>query len=129
IVRSMLAGMPNVHLIEPLEYAPFIDLLRKSYLVITDSGGVQEECPSLGKPVLVLRKETERPEAVSSGAVKLVGYDPDGIVREATLLLEDRSEHGRMFRIQNPYGDGQAGGRIAAHIRDFLRTRHNRVVF
>jgi UDP-N-acetylglucosamine 2-epimerase (non-hydrolysing) len=121
IVRSMLARKPNVHLIEPLEYPAFIDLLRKSYFVITDSGGVQEECPSLGKPVLVLRKETERPEAVSSGAVKLTGYDPDDIVREATLLLEDPSEHGRMSRIQNPYGYGQAGSRIAAHIRDFLR--------
>ncbi|MCU1293857.1 MAG: UDP-N-Acetylglucosamine 2-epimerase [Bryobacterales bacterium] len=122
IVRSVLAGKPNVHLIEPLEYAAFIDLLRKAFFVITDSGGVQEEGPSLGKPVLVLRNKTERPEAISVGAVKLVGYDPERIVREATLLLEDPSEHERMSRTQSPYGDGQAGERIAAHIRDFLRA-------
>jgi UDP-N-acetylglucosamine 2-epimerase (non-hydrolysing) len=122
LARSMLAGEPNIHLIEPLEYAPFIDLLRKALFVITDSGGVQEEGPPLGKPVLVLRKETERPEAVASGAAKLVGYDPKRIVREATLLLEDPSEYGRMSRIQSPYGDGQAGERIAGHISNFLRA-------
>jgi UDP-N-acetylglucosamine 2-epimerase (non-hydrolysing) len=122
IVRSALAGIPNITLILPLDYAPFIDLLRKAYLVITDSGGIQEEGPSLGKPILVLRDKTERPEAVSAGTVKLVGRQTRRIVEEANRLLDDAGEYRRMAQIQNPYGDGHASERIAAHIRNFLRS-------
>jgi UDP-N-acetylglucosamine 2-epimerase (non-hydrolysing) len=92
---------------------PFVDLMRHSSLIITDSGGVQEEAPSLGKPVLVLREKTERPEAVDAGTVKLVGTNQERIVAEATLLLEDQAECARMARCHNPYGDGHACERIA----------------
>jgi UDP-N-acetylglucosamine 2-epimerase (non-hydrolysing) len=112
--------MPNVLLVPPLEYVPFIDLLQRSYLLITDSGGIQEEGPSLGKPILVLRDKTERPEAVTAGTVKLVGSDTQKIVAEATRLLDDESEHDRMSRLHNPYGDGTASTRIASHIAAFL---------
>lgn len=121
MVRSALAGIRNVNLIEPLDYAPFVDLLRKAYLVITDSGGMQEEGPSLGKPILVLRDKTERPEAVSAGTAKLVGRETRRIAGEANRLLEDAAEYQRMAQIQNPYGDGHASERIAGHIRNFLR--------
>lgn len=112
-VESRLRGLANVHLIEPLDYVPFVDLLRRAYLLLTDSGGVQEEAPSLGKPVLVLREKTERPEAVRAGTVKLVGTDADLIVREASLLLDDASVYEKMSRIHNPYGDGTASKQIA----------------
>src|SRR6202034_3524866 len=112
-VDETVRGRENVLLLEPVEYLPFVDLMRRSYLLITDSGGGQEEGPSLGKPILVLREKTERPEAVHAGTVKLVGTDQDCIVREATILLENRTEYERMARLHNPYGDGQASGRIA----------------
>jgi len=111
--HELLGGRPNVHLLEPLSYVPFVDLLRRAYLLITDSGGIQEEAPSLGKAVLVLREKTERPEAVEAGTVKLVGTDEERIVREATRLLDDTAEYTRMTRVHNPYGDGQASRRIA----------------
>jgi len=111
--QSLLAGNPNIVLLEPLPYVPFVDLMRRSYLIITDSGGIQEEAPSLGKPVLVLREKTERPEAVEAGTVKLVGTDEARIVREATHLLDDAAEYARMTAVHNPYGDGQACRRIA----------------
>jgi UDP-N-acetylglucosamine 2-epimerase (non-hydrolysing) len=101
---------------EPLEYVPFIDLMRRAFLLITDSGGVQEEGPSLGKPILVLREKTERPEAVKAGTVKLVGTDADLIVREAERLLDDSTEYNRMSRLHNPYGDGKASERVARRI-------------
>jgi len=107
-VRRILGDRPNVHLIEPLDYLPFIYLMDRSHLIITDSGGVQEEAPSLGKPVLVMRDTTERPEAVAAGTVKLVGTDAGKIVAEATRLLEDDEEYRRMARAHNPYGDGTA---------------------
>ena len=110
--HELLGGRANVHLIEPLAYVPFVDLLRRSCLIITDSGGIQEEAPSLGKPVLVLREKTERPEAVEAGTVKLVGTDEDRIVEEAERLLDDGDEYRRMTRVHNPYGDGQACRRI-----------------
>ena len=91
---------------------PFVDLMRRAYMLMTDSGGIQEEAPSLGKPVLVLRQKTERPEAVEAGTVKLVGTDEDRIVREASRLLDDMAEYKRMTRILNPYGDGHACPRI-----------------
>jgi UDP-N-acetylglucosamine 2-epimerase (non-hydrolysing) len=111
--HELLGGRPNMHLLEPLPYVPFVDLLRRAHLIITDSGGIQEEAPSLGKPVLVMREKTERPEAVEAGTVKLVGTDEDRILAEATRLLDDPVEYARMTRIHNPYGDGQASRRIA----------------
>jgi UDP-N-acetylglucosamine 2-epimerase (non-hydrolysing) len=108
----MLAGLPNVTLLDPLPYAPFVDLMRRCRLILTDSGGIQEEGPSLGKPVLVMRQKTERPEGVEAGTVKLVGSDEDRIVAEAGRLLDDPAEYARMARIQNPYGDGHACERI-----------------
>jgi UDP-N-acetylglucosamine 2-epimerase (non-hydrolysing) len=119
--HELLGGRSNIHLVEPLPYVPFVDLLRRAYFIITDSGGIQEEAPSLGKPVLVMREKTERPEAVEAGTVKLVGTDEDRIVSEATRLLDDPAEYARMTRIHNPYGDGQASKRIAEIL---ARTLH-----
>ena len=119
-VDATLRGKANVTLLEPLDYLAFVDLMRKSYLLITDSGGVQEEGPSLGKPILVLRDKTERPEAVTAGTVKLVGTNEQAIVNEATKLLDDALEYDRMSKLHNPYGDGQASDRIARRIAAFL---------
>ena len=115
-VTGRLGGFPNIELLDPLDYVSFVDLMRRSHLLVTDSGGIQEEAPSLGKPVLVLRDSTERPEAVDAGTVKLVGTDPRRIVSEAVRLLDDEEEYIRMARIHNPYGDGHAAERIAAII-------------
>lgn len=115
-VEATLRGKANVVLIEPLEYLPFVDLMCRAYLLLTDSGGIQEEAPSLGKPVLVLRKVTERPEAVEAGTVKLVGTDPERILQEATQLLESSASYEQMARLHNPYGDGGASLRIARRI-------------
>ena len=112
-VHRLLAGCDRIHLIEPLDYLPFVYLMDRAHLIITDSGGVQEEAPSLGKPVLVMRNTTERPEALQAGTVKLVGTDPERIVSETRLLLEDCLEYERMSRAHNPYGDGLAAQRIA----------------
>jgi UDP-N-acetylglucosamine 2-epimerase (non-hydrolysing) len=111
-VNKWLRGQPNVFLIPPLDYVPFVDLMRRAYILITDSGGIQEEGPSLGKPVLVLREKTERPEAVQAGTVRLVGTDENRIVEETTRLLEDREAHDAMAAVHNPYGDGHACQRI-----------------
>lgn len=111
-VRRLLGNISNVHLIEPLDYLPFVYLMSRSYLIITDSGGVQEEAPSLGKPVLVIRDTTERPEAVEAGTVKLVGTDAGKICRETNLLLDDQAAYQRMAFAHNPYGDGEAAKRI-----------------
>ena len=111
--HQILADLPNVLLLDPLPYVPFVDLMRRSRIIVTDSGGIQEEAPSLGKPVLVLREKTERPEAVEAGTVKLVGTDDRAIVAEAARLLDDQAEYTRMTRIHNPYGDGHACRRIA----------------
>lgn len=102
----------NIHLIEPVDYLPFVYLMNRSYLIITDSGGVQEEAPSLGKPVLVMRETTERPEAVAAGTVRLVGTDRQRIVDETTLLLDDATTYQVMSHAHNPYGDGMAAKRI-----------------
>ncbi|HVN06740.1 MAG TPA: UDP-N-acetylglucosamine 2-epimerase (non-hydrolyzing), partial [Bryobacteraceae bacterium] len=120
-VHRMLDDKPNILLIEPLDYVPFVDLMRRAYLLITDSGGIQEEAPSLGKPVLVLREKTERPEAVAAGTVKLVGTDTGRIVHEAERLLDDETEYARMARIHNPYGDGHASERIREAIETWLK--------
>jgi UDP-N-acetylglucosamine 2-epimerase (non-hydrolysing) len=119
-VNKYLAGHANVLLIEPLTYVPFVDLMRRAYILLTDSGGVQEEGPSLGKPILVMREKTERPEAVLAGTVKLVGTDEDAIYSEASRLLDDHSEYERMGRIHNPYGDGHASKRIADGIAAYF---------
>jgi len=124
-VHRMLDGLPNILLIEPLDYVPFVDLMRRAYMLITDSGGIQEEAPSLGKPVLVLREKTERPEAVAAGTVKLVGTDSDRIVHEAERLLDDQTEYARMARIHNPYGDGHSSDRIRQAI-ETLFANHRR---
>ncbi len=121
-VQRILGGTTLIHLIEPQDYLPFVYLMDRATLIITDSGGVQEEAPSLGKPVLVMRDTTERPEAVSAGTVKLVGADAAAIVREATILLTDREAFERMSRAHNPYGDGRAAPRIAAFIKNWRQT-------
>ncbi len=118
-VMPLLSGRDNVHLIEPLDYLPFVYLMRRAELILTDSGGVQEEAPSLGKPVLVMRENTERPEAVEAGTVLLVGTDEDAIVAAANRLLDDPAAYSRMSLAHNPYGDGNAAERIAGVIRDF----------
>jgi UDP-N-acetylglucosamine 2-epimerase (non-hydrolysing) len=110
--HAILTGLPNVTLLDPLPYVQFVDLMRRCRLILTDSGGIQEEGPSLGKPVLVMRKKTERPEGVEAGTVKLVGADEDRIVAETGRLLDDDAEYTRMTRIHNPYGDGHACQRI-----------------
>ncbi|HEY1494931.1 MAG TPA: UDP-N-acetylglucosamine 2-epimerase (non-hydrolyzing), partial [Candidatus Solibacter sp.] len=112
-VYRLLGGLPNVLLLDPLDYVPFVDLMRRAALILTDSGGIQEEGPSLGKPILVMREKTERPEAVEAGTVRLVGTSEETIVREAFLLLDSEPERRRMSRVHNPYGDGQASRRIA----------------
>lgn len=111
-VFRLLADAPNVHLIEPQDYLPFVYLMSRSTLVLTDSGGIQEEAPSLGKPVLVMRDTTERPEAVDAGTVKLVGTDKDKIVEEVTKLLTDKAYYDSMSFAHNPYGDGKACQRV-----------------
>lgn len=115
--RETLSGVDDVFLIDPLEYLPFIYLMRRSHLIITDSGGIQEEAPSLGKPVLVTRDVTERPEAVAAGTARLVGTDPDVIVREAEKLLDSPDAYRRVSEISNPYGNGKAAQRILEAIR------------
>ncbi len=123
LAQEMLGSRPGFHLIDPLEYEPFSHLMNASYLILTDSGGIQEEAPSLGKPVLVLRDYTERPEAVQAGTVKLVGTTSERVYQEAHLLLADRREYNKMARAINPYGDGHASKRIVKVIKDFLYSR------
>ena len=111
-VNAVLSDQPNVHLIEPQDYLPFVYLMSKAYLIITDSGGIQEEAPALGKPVLVTRETTERPEAVRAGVARLVGTHTERIVSEVRQLLDDRSQYAAMAHANNPYGDGHASERI-----------------
>ena len=117
-VSRLMGGEARIHLIAPQPYAAFVYLMDQADLIVTDSGGIQEEAPSLGKPVLVTRAVTERPEAVAAGTVRLVGTDADRIVGEATRLLDDAAAYGAMSRCHNPYGDGKASGRI---VEDLLR--------
>ncbi|VAW82551.1 UDP-N-acetylglucosamine 2-epimerase [hydrothermal vent metagenome] len=118
-VSRLLSGIANIFLIEPLDYLPFIKIMDLAYLILTDSGGIQEEAPSLGKPVLVMRDTTERPEAVESGTVKLVGADCDNITNEVDKLLSDKDSYQLMSKAHNPYGDGHACERIL----DILNNR------
>ncbi len=117
-VHQLLAGHKNIHLIAPQDYPAFVYLMNRSHLILTDSGGVQEEAPSLGKPVLVMRDTTERPEAVAAGTVKLVGTDTETIVREATHLLDDEAHYKKMAEAHNPYGDGTAAAQILEAIQN-----------
>jgi UDP-N-acetylglucosamine 2-epimerase (non-hydrolysing) len=112
-VNRHLRGVAGIHLIDPLDYVPFVDLMRRAYLLLTDSGGVQEEGPSLGKPIVVMREKTERPEAVEAGTVRLAGTSEARIVGEVTRLLDDPEARDAMARVHNPYGDGHASERIA----------------
>ena len=117
-VNDILGDAPKVHLIEPLDYLPFVWLMRQAKIIVTDSGGIQEEAPTLGKPVLVTRNTTERPEAVEAGTVRLVGTDPDLICSEISSLLNDRTHYEAMSTASNPYGDGKAAERIAKSISE-----------
>ncbi len=121
-VERILGGVQHIHLIDPLDYAAFVYLMRTSYLIITDSGGVQEEAPTLGKPVLVVREKTERPEGVAAGTAKLAGTSTERIVKEASLLLDTQDEYEKMARTHNPYGDGRASQRIVKRIIDDYAT-------
>lgn len=122
-VKELLDNKERIHLIEPMEYAPFSTLMKKSHIIMTDSGGVQEEAPSLGKPVIVLRSTTERPEAVEYGTVKLAGTDKDTIVREVQNLLDNETEYKKMSEAINPYGDGLASRRIVEIIKKELSQK------
>lgn len=119
-VNRLLSAIPNVHLIEPQDYLPFVHLMARSTLILTDSGGIQEEAPSLGKPVLVMRDTTERPEAIEAGTVRLVGTDSERIVADASLLLDDAEQYRRMSFAHNPYGDGRACERIVSALHAHL---------
>ncbi len=123
VALEMLGQKERFHLIEPLDYEPFANLMNRCYLVLTDSGGLQEEAPSLGKPVLVLRDTTERPEAVQAGTVKLTGTNRQRIYQAAYTLLSDPAAYEKMARAINPYGDGRAARRIAKVATDFLYVR------
>ena len=123
VASEVLAKEPRVHLIEPLEYLPFIHLLKKAAIVLTDSGGIQEEAPSLGKPVLVMREVTERPEAIKAGVAMLVGSAYDRIKAAVQRLLDDAEAYGRMANAVNPYGDGLAARRIADHLATLKGSR------
>lgn len=117
-VNRILRGIPNIKLIDPQDYLPFVYLMHRAFLILTDSGGIQEEAPSLGKPVLVMRDTTERPEAVATGAVLLVGTDPKTIQAAVSRLLTDTDEYQAMSQAQNPYGDGQACQRIIEALKN-----------
>ena len=126
VAKEILGDVPNVHLIEPLDVITTHNLINKSYMVLTDSGGIQEEAPSLGKPVLVLRSETERPEAVYAGTVKVVGTNKNKIIEEANKLLNDKQEYDKMSKATNPYGDGKACERIVDAILYYFQLRKER---
>lgn len=121
-VTRLLADVSNIHLIEPLDYLPFVYLMTRAYVILTDSGGIQEEAPALGKPVLVMRDTTERPEAVAAGTVKLVGTQVDVIVGELARLLTDERAYRQMSVAQNPYGDGKACDRIVQALASFCMS-------
>jgi UDP-N-acetylglucosamine 2-epimerase (non-hydrolysing) len=118
-VRRLLSDCPNVHLIDPQDYLPFVYLMKRSYLILTDSGGIQEEAPSLGKPVLVMRDTTERPEAVEMGTVRLTGTNVEVLVSATKELLTNQESYARMSMAHNPYGDGKASARIVQALAEF----------
>jgi UDP-N-acetylglucosamine 2-epimerase (non-hydrolysing) len=112
MAKEIFADESRVHLVEPLDYEPFVNLINKCYLIMTDSGGIQEEAPALGKPVVVLRTETERPEAVQAGTARIAGIEKQEIVKVVSTLLNDTKEYNKMANAVNPYGDGKACDRI-----------------
>lgn len=120
IALGILDNIPRIHLIEPLEYEPFANLMSKAHIILTDSGGVQEEAPALGKPVLVLRTETERPEAVLAGTVKMAGIEKESIFKLADELINNKEEYDKMANAVNPYGDGKASQRIVDAIKEYF---------
>jgi len=120
VVREYLDAIDNIYLISPLDYEPFVYLMSRSDIILTDSGGIQEEAPSLGKPILVMRNTTERPEAVESGTVKLVGTDEELIIKLTQRLLDDKSFYDSMSKVQNPYGDGRSSQRIIENLLKVL---------
>jgi UDP-N-acetylglucosamine 2-epimerase (non-hydrolysing) len=122
-VQKILSRIDRIFLMEPLDYEKFVWLMGRAFLILTDSGGIQEEAPALGKPVLVMRKVTERPEAIEAGTAKLVGTDAETIFREAARLLEDRNAYEQMARAVNPFGDGHAAARIVKILREHLLTQ------
>src|SRR5207244_3362346 len=119
-IQPPLAGLANVRIVEPLEYGALVRLMKRAQLVLTDSGGIQEEAPSLGKPVLVLRETTERPEAVAAGTVRLVGTEEASVIEAVRTLLHDQSEYAAMANAVNPYGDGRAAERSVAALAHFF---------
>lgn len=127
-VEQHLGGLPRVRLIPPQDYLPFVWLMNQAEIILTNSGGVQEEAPSLGKPVLVMRDTTERPEAVEAGTVRLVGTDDKLILREVVRLLDDPAAYETMARAHNPYGDGKASERILSAIRNFAASSARELV-
>jgi UDP-N-acetylglucosamine 2-epimerase (non-hydrolysing) len=126
-VRAILGEVPRVHLIEPLEYLPFVRLMERAYLILTDSGGIQEEAPALGKPVLVMRDVTERPEAIEAGTAKLVGTGVETVVSATERLLRSVVAYRKMARVRNPFGDGRASVRITAALRGYFLAADSRV--
>jgi UDP-N-acetylglucosamine 2-epimerase (non-hydrolysing) len=125
-VKELLSGLANVHLLKPLDYGDMLYLMRKARLVLTDSGGLQEEAPSLGKPVLVMRRVTERPEAVKAGTVQVIGTDQARLEKSINRLLDDKTLYRRMAEAVNPYGDGRAAERTVEAIRHYFRFRNTR---
>jgi len=117
-VNRLLSGLENIHLIDPLDYLPFVYLMNQAHIVLTDSGGIQEEAPSLGKPVLVMRETSERPEAIEAGTVKLVGTDVDEITKQVDILMTNKTAYQNMSTSHNPYGDGKASARILDALED-----------
>lgn len=117
-VTGMLSGAGNIYIIKPLEYGSFVYLMSQCYLILTDSGGIQEEAPTMKKPVLVMRDTTERPEAVAAGTAKLVGTDPEKIIAETQILLTDQTVYHQMTKADNPYGDGMASERIVEFLKN-----------
>lgn len=120
LAKYIMGEQGNIHLIKPLEYEEFANLLNKAYLVLTDSGGIQEEAPALGKPILVMREETERPEAVEAGTVKVIGTEKESIKKEVSVLLNDLDEYNKMANSTNPYGDGTASEKIVDFLLNYL---------
>lgn len=129
LAMNILGDKENIHLIEPLDYEPFVNLLNKAYLILTDSGGIQEEAPSLGKPILVMRTETERPEAAEAGTVKVIGVDREKIKGETSILLNNNKEYNKMANAINPYGDGKASERTVEALLYYFGYKNERPEF
>jgi len=121
LAKNIMGDTKNIHLIEPLDYEPFANLLNKAHLILTDSGGIQEEAPALGKPILVLRTETERPEAADAGTVKIIGVEKENIKRGVNLLLNDKAEYDKMANAINPYGDGTAAKKTVEALLNYFQ--------